>query len=105
LYERLEQGGAVLIADLVAPTGERERRYMADRWDAEVKGQSAQFTSSLDAYQRFVDDRHNWFEYPDPVDMPSCIPDHLSWLQNAGFGEIDVFWATAGHAVYGGYKK
>jgi len=105
LYEHLEGGGAALIADLVAPRGERERRYMARRWDAEVERQSLAMTGALDAYREFVDGHSNWYEYPDPVDMPSTVPEHLAWLADAGFIGADVFWLRAGHAVYGGYKE
>ena len=105
LYGHLEANGAVLIADLVAPRSERERRYMSQRWDAEVKRQSLAITGSLDAHQEFVERHSNWYEYPDPMDMPSSVPDHLTWLSEAGFVGVDVFWARAGHAIYGGYKE
>lgn len=105
LYEHLRDGGAVLIADLVAPCSERERRYMAQRWDAEVQRQSLAFTGALDVYRQFVADQSNVYEYPDPMDMPSTIPEHLQWLAEAGFSGVDVVWARAGHAIYGGYKE
>lgn len=104
LYTCLEPGGAVLIADLVAPRSEQERRYMATEWDREVKRQSLEFTGNLDTYNRFVEEHSNWYEYPDPADMPSTIPEHLEWLEEAGFAESSVFWMRAGHAIYGGYK-
>lgn len=104
LYGRLEAGGAALIADIVAPRSDWERRYMARWWEAEVKRQSLAMTGSLQAYQQFVDDQWNLYEYPDPMDMPSTLPEHLQWLTEAGFGGANVFWERAGHAVYGGYK-
>ncbi len=61
-------------------------------------------TGSLQTYQRFVDDHWNLYDYPDPMDMPSTLPDHLRWLADAGFVGANVFWQRAGHAVYGGYK-
>lgn len=103
LYAHLAPGGAVLIADLVAPRSEWERRYLADQWYAEVKRQSLALTGSLDTYQEFVDDHSNIFEHPDPMDMPSSVPEHLQWLAEAGFVGANVFWERAGHAVYGGY--
>ncbi len=105
LYAHLEDGGAALIADLVAPLSEWERRYMARWWDAEVKRQSLAMTGSLQTYQQFVDERWNWYEYPDPMDMPSTVPDHLQWLSEAGFAAANLFWERAGHAIYGGYKE
>lgn len=104
LFAHLAPGGGVLIADLVAPRSERERRYLAEQWDAEVKRQSLEMTGSLDVYQQFVDDRSNIFHYPDPMDMPSSVPEHLQWLAETGFEGANVFWERAGHAVYGGYK-
>jgi SAM-dependent methyltransferase len=104
LHAHLAPGGAALIADLMAPRGERERRYMARRWEAEVQRQSLAFSGSLDAYLRFVEQRLNWYDYPDPMDMPSTVPEHLQWLADAGFGGVNIFWERAGHAIYGGYK-
>ena len=105
LYEHLKDDGAVLIADLVAPRSERERRYMADWWDAEVERQSLALTGSREAYEEFASDHSNWYRYPDPMDMPSTVPEHLTWLAEAGFIGANVFWERAGHAVYGGYKS
>jgi tRNA (cmo5U34)-methyltransferase len=105
LYTELEDGGAVLIADLIAPASEPERRYLAATWDAEVRRQSLAFTGTLEVYQEFVESEWNWFTYPDPFDMPSTIPEHLDWLAQVGFVGVNVFWERAGHAVYGGYKK
>ena len=49
--------------------------------------------------------RWNLYRYPDPdFDMPSTVPEHLAWLEEAGFERADLFWLKAGHAVYGGYK-
>lgn len=104
LAAHLEPGGAILIADLVAPRSEWERRMMARAWDAEVKRQSLALSGSLQAYQQFRDDRWNWYDYPDPLDMPSTLPEHLEWLAAAGCGPANVFWERAGHAIYGGYR-
>ncbi|HVA92117.1 MAG TPA: class I SAM-dependent methyltransferase [Chloroflexota bacterium] len=105
LYAHLGDGGAVLIADLVAPSSQRERRCLARWWDAEVERQSLALTGTRAVYQRFLDDHSNWYAYPDPMDMPSTVPEHVLWLAEAGFTGVDVFWLRAGHAVYGGYKN
>lgn len=77
---------------------------MAQRWDAEVARQSLALTGSDTIYRAFVDGHSNWYTYPDPVDMPSTVAEHIAWLTEAGFVGVDVFWARAGHAIYGGYK-
>lgn len=104
LHDHLEDGGAALIADLVEPVTERERRYMARAWDEEVEKQSLAFTGSLHVYHQFVEGHYNWYRYPDPMDTPSTVPEHLRWLTEAGFSNATVFWERAGHAIYGGSK-
>jgi SAM-dependent methyltransferase len=104
LYQRLEPGGALLIADVVAPTSEWERRHIARAWDDEVKRQSLDLAGDLRAYEFFVQNHWNIYDYPDPMDKPSRLPDQLRWMEEAGFTGVDVFWAKAGHAVFGGYK-
>lgn len=104
LYRRLEPGGALLIADVIAPASEAERQYAASFWDAEVKRQALALTNSLLAYDRFDGDQWNWFRYPDPVDKPSRLLEQLKWLEEVGFEGVSAFWVRAGHAVFGGFK-
>lgn len=105
LFQLLEPGGALLVADLVEPAGERERRYQAEGWDAAVRARSLELTGDLAAWELFQQDEWNLWRYPDPdFDKPSTIAEHLTWLAEAGFEECNVFWAVAGHAVYGGYR-
>ncbi len=105
-YERLERGGALLVADIMEPTSERARRAMARLYDDVVREQSLAFTGDAAVYEQFRDEEWNLFDYPDPdLDKPSTVPQHLAWLTDAGFTGVDVFWARAGHALVGGYKE
>lgn len=104
LYDALEPRGALLLADLVAPTSESARRATARAWDEEVRRQSVELTGDTGAYDEFVRTEWNLYDYPDPVDTPSPLPDQLRWLADLGYVGVDVFWLRAGHAVYGGYK-
>ena len=105
VHERLEPGGALLLCDLVEPTGPWGRRHMARAWDEEVERQSLELTGDLAVYEQFQADEWNLFEHPDPeVDKPSPLFDQLSWLRDAGYEGVDAFWVRAGHAVYGGYR-
>lgn len=104
LYERLEPGGALLMADLVEPTSAWGRRYLAHAWDVVVRQQSLDLTGNLEAYDYFRQHEWNYYDYPDPIDMPSPLPDQLQWLAATGFTGVDAFWAKAGHTVFGGYK-
>ncbi len=105
LLERLEPGGGLLICDLVAPTSETARRYMARAWDDEVLRQSRAMTGGDALADEFRATKWNLYDYPDPtMDMPDPLPDHLDWLRAAGYVGVDAFWLCAGHAVYGGYR-
>jgi tRNA (cmo5U34)-methyltransferase len=86
-------GGAFVLADMFRPTGDPALALAAEQWDAEVRhaGQAAS--------DAFTQAQWNTFRFPDPVDMPATIRDHLHWLEQTGFTEIDVAWAYAGHAV------
>jgi trans-aconitate methyltransferase len=104
LYQHLQPGGAVLLADIIEPAGEIERRYLADAWDDVVRKQSLAETGDLRFYERFVETQWNFYRYPDPVDKPSTLLEQLRWLEEAGFTGVSAFWLKAGHAVFGGYK-
>lgn len=107
LYEKLAAGGGLLIADLMAPTSAWGRRHMANAWNAEVESQSIEYGGDRRAFDQFVADRWNLYEFPldeDDIDHPSTLPEHLAWLTEAGFADADAFWIRAGHALFGGYK-
>jgi tRNA (cmo5U34)-methyltransferase len=104
LLERLEDGGALLYADVIEARSERSRQHMARAWDEEVRQRSLGITGDESAYRAFVDRNWNMYEHPDPMDRPSGTADQLRWLEEAGFVGADVPWARAGHAVFCAYK-
>lgn len=104
LLERLEDGGALLYADVIEARSERSRQHMARAWDEEVRQRSLRITGDDSAYRAFVDWNWNMYRHPDPMDRPSGTADQLRWLEEAGFVGVDVPWARAGHAVFCAYK-
>ena len=104
LFHRLEPGGAVLFADVMAPPTERARSHFAAAWDEEVRRRSRKIHGDERAHEFFVRERWNIYNYPDPMDKPSTLPEQLRWMEVAGFEGVDVFWARAGHALLGGYR-
>ncbi|MEI2616392.1 MAG: class I SAM-dependent methyltransferase [Thermomicrobiales bacterium] len=108
LYRRLlpalKPGGGVLIADLFQPASPAALRLAAREWDDEVRSRSLELTGTLDAWELFDGDDWNIFDHPDPIDTPSPIADQLDWFREAGYVAADVFWAYAGHAVYGAFR-
>lgn len=90
----LAPGGVFVMADLVAPAGAAPLALAAARWDAEVRARDPGAVAPFEAA------RWNTFRFPDPVDLPSRVGDHLTWLVRAGFHDVDVCWLYAGHAVF-----
>jgi SAM-dependent methyltransferase len=108
LYGKLAPGGALLIADVMEPTSEWGRRHMANAWNTEVEYQSIEFGGDRRAFDQFVADHWNLYEFPldeDDIDHPSTLTEQLTWLTEAGFVGVDAFWIRAGHALFGGYKR
>lgn len=104
LFDRLEPGGALLFADVMEPSTDLARRHFAGSWTEEIRRRSVDIHGDERAHEFFVRERWNIYEYPDPADKPSTLPEQLRWLEEAGFEGIDVFWARAGHALLGGYR-
>lgn len=101
LFQIILPGGAVIIADLIQPATRKSAHLAAQAWEETVRLQSLEQTGDLELYHQFQETEWNFFQFPDPVDQPSSIFDHLTWLQQAGFHQVDVYWLKAGHAIYG----
>jgi len=104
LFDRLEPGGALLFADLMEPRTERARKHSAAAWGEEIHRRSLEIYGDARAYEFFERERWNIYDYPDPMDKPSTLPEQLRWMEEAGFEGADIFWARAGHALLGGYR-
>jgi tRNA (cmo5U34)-methyltransferase len=106
LAERLEPGGALLIADIIAAPSDFARRSFAVQWTKLAQAQSLVVTGSLQPYERAVADgwHPTWVAEPEEGEMPYRVFEQLKWLEEAGFSAVDCFWMRAGHALYGGYK-
>lgn len=103
----LAPGGAFVVADVVEPASPEARALAARKWDDAVRQRSSARRGDLALFVDFQDRGWNCFhsgnEDPD-VDKPSGLVDQLLWLREAGFVGVEVVWAKAGHAVFGGYR-
>lgn len=104
LFDRLQPGGAVLIADLVRPASTGARHLAARQWSDAVRTQSVALTGDTATADFFEREHWNIFDFPDAMDTPSSLADQLRWLHDAGYVGADVFWSYAGHAVYGAFR-
>jgi tRNA (cmo5U34)-methyltransferase len=104
LYRQLSPGGALIIADLIQPAHSLGVQTAARAWDEAVQQAALARDGNLAAFEVFQRDQWNFYHYPEPMDKPSEVYEHLRWLAEAGFSAVDVYWMKAGHAVYGGRK-
>ena len=106
LTAKLEPGGALLIADVVAPATDLVRRAFASALDTIARQQSLDFTGSLEAFRTFQEQGWNAYKLEEPVpgETPSRLFEQLRWLEEAGLSPVDCFWMRGGVAVYGGYR-
>lgn len=108
MNQRLEPGGAFLLADIVYPPTPQVARLYADRFDEIVKRQSLEMRGNLDAYEQALVDRWNYYRYDyitgEGYDTPSPLHDQLRWFLERGYAWSDAFWLEAGFAIYGGFK-
>ncbi len=104
LHRLLSPGGVLIIADLIQPTHSLGVQVAAQAWDAAVRQTAAERDGNFAAFDAFRRDQWNFFHYPDAMDKPSSVYEHLRWLEEAGFSAVDVYWLKAGHAIYGGWK-
>jgi tRNA (cmo5U34)-methyltransferase len=102
LHAMLAPGGVFVMADLVEPTGPAAREIAASHWDRSVAATSQERFGSDEALRVFRETEWNYYLLPgpDPVDHPSSVAEHLTWLTEAGFTETDLVWLQAGHAIF-----
>ncbi len=106
MFRILADGGALIIADLIEPAGELAHKVAAKGWDTAVKECARKFDGNEEAFAAFEKLEWNLFRHPDPdFDKPSGLFEQLTWLAEAGFTAVDVYWLRAGHAIFGGVKE
>lgn len=104
LYDCLEPGGALILADLVLPAAPAAVTALGANWDEAVQHQSQAMTGSQETFRQFKAEGWNYYTDPDPMDQPDSLFTQLKWLEQIGFCQVDCFWQRGGHAIFGGYK-
>lgn len=104
VHSMLAPGGAFVIADLIEPVGARATELARREWDEWVRDNALASGLGDEPYKAFHENEWSWLQYPDDLDKPSPLRDQLDWLHEIGFTDVDVYWARAGHAVFGATK-
>ena len=103
-YRRLGVRGAMMVVDVVLPQRAEAWRLYEDAYDDIYRQQSMEQADGDALYTRLVEEKWNYYRYPDDAETPSPLSQQLAWLVEAGFDGVDCFWLQAGHPVFGGYK-
>jgi tRNA (cmo5U34)-methyltransferase len=106
LHGLLAPGGAFVLADIMRPASPAGFAVAADAYERAVAERSLRERGDLSMLEKLRELRWNYFRYPDDdsVDQPSTLAEQLSWMEEAGFRGVDVYWAVAGHAIVSGMK-
>jgi len=93
IYNALNQGGVFFNADVVLGSNNYLQHLYIDKWK--------EFMNKSISMEEIEE---KWIPAAEDEDHPAKLVDHLKWLNEIGFRDIDVVWKHYGVAVYGGNK-
>lgn len=93
IFNSLAEGGVFYNADVVLGSSE----YLQDMYIKKWKEFMAKNHSEEDI-------ENKWMPTHRAEDNPSKMIDHIKWLYDAGFKQVDVLWKYYNYGVYGGVK-
>lgn len=93
IYNALNEGGIFYNADVVIAASETTENKIMELWKQWLR----RYHSEDDLMEMVV---NRYYE----EDRPTTIVNHLNWLQEIGFKNVDVIWRKAKGAVFGGHK-
>lgn len=107
LHAALAVNGVFVIADLMLPTTRAGANISADLWNEEVRRRALDLDGELKGFEAFERAEWNYYRHPDAqgIDKPSTFVEHLDWLREAGFADVDCHWMVAGHAIISGSRR
>lgn len=94
IYGALLPGGAFYNADIVLGSSQFLQEAYMRQWHAFMRRQIP---------NREIEEK--WIPKYETEDYPARLMDHLAWLAEAGFSDVDVVWKRSHFAVYGGVKR
>lgn len=91
--DHMNPGGVFINADVVLGSNEDVQAMYMDKWKSFMRKQVS---------QQEIDNK--WIPKYHDEDKPAQLADHLKWLEEAGFSDVDVIWKYYNYAVYCGRK-
>lgn len=93
IHNALNPGGLFLNADVVLGSNDYLQKLYMDKWK-EFMNRSIEIEEI----------EEKWVPAAEDEDHPAKLVDHINWLKEVGFKDIDVVWKYFGGAVYCAYK-
>ncbi|BDU50955.1 class I SAM-dependent methyltransferase [Haliovirga abyssi] len=93
IYNALSQNGVFYNADVVLGSNYKVQDVYMNKWIEFMKK-----SCSIDEIENI------WLEKYQEEDSPTTLINHLNWLEEIGFKDIDVIWKYYNYSVYGGKK-
>jgi len=93
IYNTLKEGGVFYNADVVLGSNAYIQEVYMKKWKEFMRK-----NVSLSEIE------NKWIPKYKEEDSPTTLMNHLKWLEDIGFRDVDVIWKYYNYAVYGGYK-
>jgi tRNA (cmo5U34)-methyltransferase len=94
IYEALNSGGIFYNADVVLASNDFLQDLYMNKW--------RQFMANSLSPEEI---EGTWIPKYKEEDHPAKLLDHLSWMTEVGFADVDVLWKYFNFAVYGGIRR
>lgn len=94
IYNALAPGGMFLNADAVLAPNKALQEVYTSKWEEFM---------NLSISMEEIEEK--WVPTAETEDHPAKITDHLDWLREIGFKDVDIIWKYYHLAVYCGYKQ
>jgi len=93
IYESLNKNGVFLTADIVLGVNSYIKKLYEKKWEEHIIKQFNKSGLGINTLEKYQAD-----------DNPSELFNHLKWLENSGFNQVETIWKYYNFAIFGGYK-
>lgn len=93
IFAALNTNGVFLNADIVLGSNNYIRSLYEKKWKEHVTQKLPQYKIEKKILEKYQAD-----------DNPSEIFNHLKWLENSGFCQVEIIWKYYKFAIFGGFK-
>lgn len=93
IYEALRNYGVFFTADLILGVNSYIKNLYEKKWEEHVVKKLVDNGIENETLRKYQAD-----------DNPSTLYEHLKWLEEAGFSQVETIWKYYNFAVFGGFK-